>query len=233
MPLTWLLPIRLAQHALDVVSACRLERRDHGPAGLPAQPGGVSGPVRVRRGVSALPHGLPLAGRVPLPGVRRRQQLPSGDPRSAAVPAVTEVWRRHALTAPGCPCHSGLPPTWSPPTRRGSRRCSCSASSGSPATRRLGRCCRSCGERWCDPSATGFRAPSSWTRPMSVGRGRAAQRPAARQQEGDPGRRGRGQRPRLGTDQWASLSQVGTALGEAKLNIMRKCTLCIAPKCSL
>ena len=45
----------------------------------------------------------------------------------------------------------------------------CSASSGSPATRPPGRCCRSCGERWCDPSATGFRVPSSSTRPMSVG----------------------------------------------------------------
>ena len=61
------MPIRLAQHALDVVSACRLERRYHGPAGFPAQPGGVSGPVRVRRGVSALPHGLPLAGRFRCP----------------------------------------------------------------------------------------------------------------------------------------------------------------------
>ena len=29
--------IRLAQHALDVVPACRLERRGHGSAGLPAQ----------------------------------------------------------------------------------------------------------------------------------------------------------------------------------------------------
>jgi hypothetical protein len=32
---------------------------------------------------------------------------------------------------------------------------------------------------------------------------------------------------------WASLSQVGTALGEAILNIMDECTLCIAPKRSL
>jgi hypothetical protein len=78
--LTRIAPIRLAQHALDVVSACRLERCDHGPAGLPVQPGGVPGPVRVRCGVSALPYGLPLAGRVLLPGVRRRRQLPSGDP---------------------------------------------------------------------------------------------------------------------------------------------------------
>ena len=51
-------------------------------------PGGVSGPVRVRRGVSALPHGLPLAARVPLPDVRRRRQLPFGGPRPAAVPGV-------------------------------------------------------------------------------------------------------------------------------------------------
>ena len=72
--------IPLAQHVLDVVSACRRERRDHGTAGLSAWLGGVSGLVRVRRGVSALPHGLPLAGGVPLPGMRRRRQLPSGDP---------------------------------------------------------------------------------------------------------------------------------------------------------
>ena len=37
--LTTVLPIRLAQHALDVVPACRLERRGHGSAGLPAQLG--------------------------------------------------------------------------------------------------------------------------------------------------------------------------------------------------
>src|SRR3954447_9922716 len=83
-----LAPIRLAQHVLDVVPAFCREHRDHGTAGLPAWLGGVSGLVRVRRGVSALPHGLPLARGVPLPGVRRRRQLPSVGPQSAAVPGL-------------------------------------------------------------------------------------------------------------------------------------------------
>ena len=33
--------------------------------------------------------------------------------------------------------------------------------------RRRGRCCTSCAAPWCGPSATGFQARWSWTRPMS------------------------------------------------------------------
>ena len=60
-------PVSSASARCGVGMAARIAV-DHGSAGLPAQLGGVPEPVRVRRGVSALSRGLPLAGRVPLPG---------------------------------------------------------------------------------------------------------------------------------------------------------------------
>ena len=50
----------------------------------------------------------------------------------------------------GFPCACGSRrPIWSRPTHRGSRRSSCSGNSASTATRRRGRCCRSCAVRCC------------------------------------------------------------------------------------
>src|SRR3954467_6011848 len=61
--LTPLLPIRLAQQALDVVAGATVEDCDRGSAGFPAQSVGVPKPVCVRGRLSGLSHGMPLAGR--------------------------------------------------------------------------------------------------------------------------------------------------------------------------
>src|SRR3954449_8489881 len=84
----WLLPIRLAQQALDVVAGATVEDCDRGSAGFPAQSVGVPKPVCVRGRLSGLSHGMPLAGRLPLPWVWRRRQLSAGHPRPAAVSGV-------------------------------------------------------------------------------------------------------------------------------------------------
>src|SRR4051794_27970931 len=83
-----LLPIRLAQQALDVVAGATVEDCDRGSAGFPAQSVGVPKPVYVRGRLSGLSHGMPLAGRLPLPWVWRRRQLSAGHPRPAAVSGV-------------------------------------------------------------------------------------------------------------------------------------------------
>ena len=66
-----LLPIRLAQLALDVVPGHASGRSRRGPTGLPASAGRVPGPLRNQEGLPALPCGVLVAGRVPLPAVRR------------------------------------------------------------------------------------------------------------------------------------------------------------------
>src|SRR3954454_13950917 len=86
--ITTVLPIRLAQQALDVVAGATVEDCDRGSAGFPAQSVGVPKPVCVRGRLSGLSHGLPLAGRLPLPWVWRRQELSAGLARPAAVSGV-------------------------------------------------------------------------------------------------------------------------------------------------
>ena len=88
-------------------------------------------------------------------------------------------------------------PTWSPPTRRGSRRSSSSASSASPGTRPPGRCCTSSGARCSARSGTASRAWSRSTRRTWAASRRGAGA-AARQRQVHRRRRGRGARPGLG-----------------------------------
>ena len=165
-------PIRLAQHVLDVVSAfrrsvatmaCRTSRVAWRSFRLGSRPtrrvGTTSWPAAGRRG-SVARHAVTPAATFWQLVICCSAGRAGAKPRSRPAPS----W-----TAPGCLCRSGSPPPISsPPTRQGSRRCSCSANSGSRATKPPGRCCTSCGAPWCGSSATGSRARSSWTRPMSV-----------------------------------------------------------------
>ena len=146
---------------------------------IPAQLGGVSGPVREsveacrRHYLMACrwPDGLPLPGAAATAGSYLLAARDLLQCRACQAPDLGEQAGTALGTVPGCPC-SALDRRRLPrhhPHAGVLGACSCSVSSGSPATKPPGRCCRSCGGRWCDPSATGYRAPSSWTRPMSVG----------------------------------------------------------------
>src|SRR4051812_49475080 len=80
--------IRLAQLALDVVPGPASGCSRHDPTRFPAHAGRVPGPLRVRGGLPALPGGVPLAGRLPLPAMRRAGRLRAGRTGAPAVPGV-------------------------------------------------------------------------------------------------------------------------------------------------
>src|SRR5262249_28267171 len=83
-----LLPIRLAQPLLDIVPGSASERPRHGSTRLPSLAGRIPGPLRVRGGLSPVPGGMPLAGRLPLPAMRRARRLRDSWARAPAVPDV-------------------------------------------------------------------------------------------------------------------------------------------------
>ena len=169
------------------------------------QLGGVSGPIRGCRGLSRLSRGLPLAERLSLPGLWRPRQLPLGHARPAAVPGVSAPDlgdSRHrpgphpaavaALVRRGLPGHhphAGL----------------LGVAAAAPARARALR------DGVDDAAQAAPRHGAARARPAfrhgGAGRdlcrwsgGRAARWPAARQQEGDPGRCRGGPRPRLRPD---------------------------------
>src|SRR4051812_35529432 len=82
------MPIRLAQLALDVVPGSASGCSRHDPTRFPAHAGRVPGPLRVRGGLPALPGGVPVAGRLPLPAMRRAGRLRAGRAGAPAVPGV-------------------------------------------------------------------------------------------------------------------------------------------------
>src|SRR4051794_8726392 len=108
-----LVPIRLAQLALDVVPGPAPERLRHGSPRLPALAGRVPGPLRDRGGLPALPLGVPLAGRLPLPAVRRGGRLRAG---RACAPAMPRVPAPDPPPRPPGPAPHARPP---PPPGRG------------------------------------------------------------------------------------------------------------------
>src|SRR3954471_20560267 len=82
------MPIRLAQRALDVVPGSASGCSRHDPTRFPAHAGRVPGPLRVGGGLPALPGGVPVAGRLPLPAMRRAGRLRAGRTGAPAVPGV-------------------------------------------------------------------------------------------------------------------------------------------------